>query len=68
MVVPKGVFHTGPITLKSNVCLHLEEGAVLQGDLMMRPDEKQHTGDAVLESLHQSEPKTIAIADESIKQ
>ncbi len=30
VIVPKGVFHTGPITLKSNVCLHLEEGAVLK--------------------------------------
>lgn len=30
VVVPEGVFHTGPITLKSNVDLHLEEGAVLK--------------------------------------
>lgn len=30
VVVPKGTFHTGPLTLKSNVNLHLEEGAVLK--------------------------------------
>ncbi|MGL4519482.1 MAG: glycoside hydrolase family 28 protein [Phocaeicola sp.] len=30
VVVPKGDFYTGPITLKSNVNLHLEEGAVLK--------------------------------------
>ena len=29
VVVPKGSWHTGPIHLKSNVDLHLEEGAVL---------------------------------------
>ena len=27
VIVPKGDFYTGPITLKSNVNLHLEEGA-----------------------------------------
>jgi polygalacturonase len=30
VTVPPGVFYTGPITLKSNVNLHLEEGAVLK--------------------------------------
>lgn len=30
VVVPSGVFFTGPIDLKSNVCLHLSEGAVLK--------------------------------------
>lgn len=30
VVIPEGVFFTGPITLKSNVNLHLEEGAVLK--------------------------------------
>ena len=30
VVVPKGTFHTGPITLKSNVNFHVEEGAVLK--------------------------------------
>ena len=30
VVVPDGVFHTGPITLKSNVCLHLSDNAVLK--------------------------------------
>ena len=30
VVVPQGTFYTGPITLKSNVNLHLEEGAVLR--------------------------------------
>jgi len=29
VIVPAGEFHTGPITLKSNVNLHLEEGATL---------------------------------------
>ncbi len=28
--VPKGTFHTGPLTLKSNVNLHIEEGAILK--------------------------------------
>jgi polygalacturonase len=30
VVVPAGVFFTGPLTLKSNVDLHLEEGATLK--------------------------------------
>ena len=30
VIVPKGTFHTGPITLKSNVNFHIEEGAVLK--------------------------------------
>lgn len=30
VLVPKGEFHTGPIVLKSNVNLHLEEGAYLK--------------------------------------
>lgn len=30
VVIPKATFYTGPITLKSNVNLHLEEGAVLK--------------------------------------
>ena len=30
VVIPKGVFYTGPITLKSNVNLHLEDGATLK--------------------------------------
>ncbi len=30
VVIPQGVFYTGPITLKSNVNLHLEEGATLK--------------------------------------
>ena len=30
VIVPKGTFYTGPITLKSNVNFHLEEGAVLK--------------------------------------
>ena len=30
VVIPKGTFYTGPITMKSNVNLHLEEGAVLK--------------------------------------
>lgn len=30
VIVPKGIFYTGPITLKSNVNLHVEEGATLK--------------------------------------
>lgn len=30
VLVPKGTFHTGPLTLKSNVNLHVEEGAELK--------------------------------------
>lgn len=30
VIVSKGTFHTGPITLKSNVNFHVEEGAVLK--------------------------------------
>lgn len=30
VIVPKGTFYTGPITLKSNVNFHLEEGAILK--------------------------------------
>lgn len=32
VIVPKGIFYTGPITLKSNVNFHVEEGAVLKFD------------------------------------
>ena len=39
VIVPKGVWYTGPITMKSNVNLHLEEGAVLlfSTDLSLYP-------------------------------
>lgn len=30
VIIPSGTYYTGPITLKSNVNLHLEEGAVLK--------------------------------------
>jgi len=30
VLVPKGIFYTGPITLKSNVNLHLEDGAIIR--------------------------------------
>lgn len=30
VIVPQGTFYTGPITLKSNVNFHLEEGAILK--------------------------------------
>jgi len=30
VIIPKGTFYTGPITLKSNVNLNLEEGAILK--------------------------------------
>ncbi|MBN2167456.1 MAG: glycoside hydrolase family 28 protein [Marinilabiliaceae bacterium] len=30
VIIPKGEYYTGPLTLKSNVNLHLEEGAVLK--------------------------------------
>jgi len=30
LIVPRGVWHTGPIVLKSNIDLHLEAGAVIQ--------------------------------------
>lgn len=30
VIVPKGTFYTGPITLKSNVNLHIEKGAILK--------------------------------------
>jgi polygalacturonase len=30
VIVPKGTYHCGPITLKSNVNLHLEDGATLK--------------------------------------
>ena len=30
LIVPRGVWHTGPIVLKSNIDLHLEHGAVIQ--------------------------------------
>ena len=29
LVVPQGVWYTGPITLKSNINLHLEKGAII---------------------------------------
>mgnify|MGYP002857545751 CR=1 FL=1 len=30
LIVPRGVWHTGPIVLRSNIDLHLEKGAVIQ--------------------------------------
>lgn len=30
VIVPKGTFYTGPVTLKSNVNFHLEKGAILK--------------------------------------
>lgn len=30
VVIPTGVFYTGPITMQSNVCLHLEDSAILR--------------------------------------
>ena len=30
LVVPRGIWHTGPIVLRSNIDLHLEAGAVIQ--------------------------------------
>jgi polygalacturonase len=38
VVVPAGTWHTGPITLKSNVNLHIEEGA----RLLFTPDTTQY--------------------------
>ncbi len=38
VIIPKGTWLTGPITLKSNVNLHLEEGAVL----LFTPDLKEY--------------------------
>ena len=39
VLVPAGIWHTGPLTLKSNVNLHLEKGAVLlfSRDLKLYP-------------------------------
>ena len=39
VIVPRGEFFTGPITLKSNVRLHLEEGA----ELKFSPDKSLYT-------------------------
>jgi len=39
VIVPRGKFFTGPITLKSNVRLHLEEGA----ELKFSPDKSLYT-------------------------
>ena len=30
LIVPRGIWHTGPIVLRSNIDLHLEKGAVIQ--------------------------------------
>jgi polygalacturonase len=30
VVIPRGIWRTGPITLQSNVCLHTEDGALVQ--------------------------------------
>ena len=38
VIIPKGTWFTGPITLKSNVNLHLEEGATL----LFTPDLKEY--------------------------
>ena len=46
----------------------MEQGAVLQGELQMRPDEKQTAGENALEPLRQNTAKTIRIADEHVKQ
>jgi polygalacturonase len=38
VVVPKGTWHTGPVVLKSNVNLHIAEGAIL----LFTPDTSQY--------------------------
>jgi polygalacturonase len=38
VLVPEGIWHTGPVVLKSNVNLHLSEGAVL----LFTPDTSQY--------------------------
>lgn len=37
VLIPKGTFYTGPITLKSNVNLHIEKDAVLKFDTDQKP-------------------------------
>lgn len=48
--------------------LVMEEGAVLQGDLQMRAEEKQNPGKNAVESLLRNETKNIPIADALIEQ
>ena len=40
LVVPRGVWYTGPIALRSNIDLHLEQGAVIlfSGDMSLYPE------------------------------
>jgi polygalacturonase len=40
VIVPKGVWYTGPITLKTNINLHLEDSAVLK--FSTNPDDTNH--------------------------
>lgn len=68
VVVPKGVWLTGPIELKSNLDLHLEEGALVQfsPDHTQYPMRKSGNKFEVTPPLFGSKLKNVAITGKGI--
>ncbi len=65
VVVPRGVWLTGPIVLKSDICLHLEDGAII----VFSPDKSLYVTDPgkhAVSLLRASKAKNIAITGKGI--
>ena len=65
LIVPAGVWLTGPIMLKSNIELHLDKNAII----MMSPDKRlfiNDSGDRCQPGIRASKQKNIAITGEGI--
>ncbi len=63
LVVPEGLYLTGPITLKDGIDLHLERGAVI----LFSPDKKLYLkGDSVRPCISASKRHDVSISGEGI--
>lgn len=63
LVIPEGVWLTGPVVLKDNIGLHLEKGAVL----LFSPDKKEFLdGDKVRPCISASKRHDVSITGEGI--
>lgn len=63
LVVPAGIWVTGPIALKDNIDLHLEKNAII----MATPDRQLHfKGDKTTTLISASKRKNIAITGEGV--
>lgn len=63
LIVPAGIWLTGPIALKDNIDLHLEQNAII----MATPDRAQHfKGEKTTTLISASKRKNIAITGEGV--